>query len=178
VLLAAGDNPSSNIALISSQIADTVFPAIEAASREEADVAFSGCYTSSDPTLSSNLTLTTSPTLLGSKISSCYSNGTNMLTPLSLSPVAGPSAILYPTGLTLSLPNGETEIGFRAVFEDPNTPHIGGIFSTGCQTWANIDSTYWGSVASDEFVITVGKDGKARSVVPRILRVVLDRVGN
>lgn len=101
-----------------------------------------------------------------------------MLTPLSLSPVAGPSAILYPTGLTLSLPNGETEIGFRAVFEDPNTPHIGGIFSTGCQTWANIDSTYWGSVASDEFVITVGKDGKARSVVPRILRVVLDRVGN
>lgn len=37
---------------------------------------------------------------------------------------------------------------------------------------------YWGSVASDEFVITVGKDGKARSLVPRILRVVLDRVGN
>ncbi len=141
VLLAAGDNPSSYIAVVSDQIADTLFPAIEASARQSADATYSGCHASLGKVLFSNLTLTTSPSLPGLGISSWFSNGTNMLTSLSLSPVAGRSARLYPTSLYIAVGNKRVEFGFRAVFEDPSTPQIGGTFSTSCQTWANIDST-------------------------------------
>jgi hypothetical protein len=40
-----------------------------------------------------------------------------------------------------------------------------------------VDQAYWGMIGNDEFVITVGSGGWAKSVTPRILRVVLDKMG-
>jgi hypothetical protein len=56
------------------------------------------------------------------------------------------------------------------VFEDLEAPTIGGQFGMSCWTWVNVDSTYWGGVASDEFLVTVGSDGKGKGITPRILR--------
>ena len=145
---------------------------MEATAREEADAAFSGNYASSDPNLNSSLTITTDPTLPGLGVTSWISNNTDILA----SPLAGPSIRLYPTGLKTVLANGDTEIGYRAVFENPSAGSIGGVFSSGCQTWAVVDQEYWGAVGMDEFLITVGCDGVAKSVEPRVARVVLERV--
>jgi len=86
------------------------------------------------------------------------------------SEIAAPSVRLYPSGLKNVLKNGDIQMGFRAVFEDLANPGIGGVFTQQCQTWGDVDATYWGGVALDEFLITVGGHGKAVSVTNRALR--------
>jgi hypothetical protein len=73
------------------------------------------------------------------------------------------------------LSNGDKVVGFRAVFENPAGTVIGGAFTTVCQSWVTVDAEYWGEVGIDEFAITVGSDGVAKSANPRALRVDLPR---
>jgi hypothetical protein len=68
-------------------------------------------------------------------------------------------------------------MGFRAVFEDPSTVTAAGLSARACATWTVVDATYWGEVSADEFLITVGCDGLATSVTPRIMRESLVRAG-
>jgi hypothetical protein len=175
-ILSAGTYPTSspdaNIAVLADIIASTVFPAIEVAAREEADAALSGNYASSNPNLNASLTIATNPNMPGLGVTSWISNGTDML----VSPFAGQSIRLYPTGLKTVLANGDVELGYRAVFENPTAETIGGVFSSSCQTWMSVDAEYWGAVAMDEFVVMVGY-GVAKSVTLRVARVVLERVG-
>lgn len=143
-----------------------------AAAREEADTNLSGFYTSSEVE-GSNITISTSSSLPGLGVVSWFSNHTNML----LSPAVRPSIRLYPTGLERTLGNGDREVGFRAVLEDPRVERPGGAFSPGCISWAGMDLVTYGSVGSDEFLFVLGEDGKAKKVVPRVLRVELERGG-
>ena len=176
-ILAAGDptvaNLDQTVVLVGNVIADVFLPAVEMKAREEADATFSSTYRSSNSSSNSSITLTTDPLLPGLGITSWISNGVNVLA----SEIAGPSARLYPTGLKRKTTDGETVLGFRAVFEDPMEVQAGGVFSQACVSWEMVDETYWGSVASDEFLVTVGCDGVARFVEPRILRLGLSRVG-
>ena len=173
-ILAAGDPTVSSVdemvVLVADTIADVFLPALEEAAREQADATFSGTY--SNTTSNSSISISTSSTLPGLGVTSWTRNGVDVLT----SEIAGPSARLYPTGLKETTADGETVMGFRAVFEIPSEVQAGGVFSQACVSWGMVDGTYWGGVASDEFVIIVGSEGVARSVVPRIMREGLGRV--
>lgn len=67
-------------------------------------------------------------------------------------------------------------LSFRAVDEDLSSPTVTGAFGVECSTWMMVDGLYWGTVGTDEFLVTVDREGRAVSVEPRALRVVLDRV--
>lgn len=168
-VLSAGVQPSTGIAILSNQIADVLLPAVATAAREEASKNFAGEYKSS----LSNITISTSPDLPGLGVTSWFANNTNILT----SPSGAPSVRLYPTGLTRALTNGDQEISFRAVYENPKAPRVGGVFSQECFSWAQVDLTTYGSVGLDEFVFVVDKNGNARSVRPRAYRDELRRGG-
>lgn len=174
-VLAAGPDATVTSRIVAGLVQDAVFQSIEDSAREEAGANFAGTYTSSDKSLNSSLAISLDPSKPGLGITSWISNGTDMLSPLVESAlIAAPSARLYPSGLERELADGGKEVGFRAVFEDLSTAGgIGGLFGNGCETWVDVDGTYWGSVATDEFLITVGVDGKAKSVSPRALRVEL-----
>lgn len=175
-ILAAGDPTVSSVdkmvVLVAETIADIFLPSVEDAARSAADYTFSGTYTNS--TSNSSVTLTTNPELPGIGLTSWISNGVNVLA----SEIAESSASLYPTGLKKMTADGETVMGFRAVFEDTLETQVGGVFSQACVSWEMVDGTYWGEVGSDEFLIVVGVDGVATGVVPRIMREALGRVDN
>jgi hypothetical protein len=174
MLMTAGtqDSLTFDASIIANIVADTFLPFVESAVREEADAAFSGSYAASDSSLNSSVTITTDPAKLGLSIESWISNNTDMLTS---SIIGGPSICLYPTGLKRVLENGDIQLGFRSVTENLSTPKFPGVFTTQCQVWANVDSEYWGTVSSDEWMITVDSNGKAKTVRPRALRVELGR---
>jgi CubicO group peptidase (beta-lactamase class C family) len=177
-VLTAGPIPKSVIAnsrILAALVSDAVFPAVENVAKEEADTGFAGTYIAGDEGLNSSITVVTDEKP-GLGVSRWISNGTDMLSaPVEEAAIAAPSVRLYPTGLKTDVGNGETEVGFRAVFEDLNVNPIGGIFGNRCESWVDADSTYWGAVGTDEFLVTIGADGKARSVTPRALMVELVR---
>jgi hypothetical protein len=82
---------------------------------------------------------------------------------------------LYPTGLKTKTANGNTVLGFRAAFGDTKTFPDTGIFSNTCGTWFTIDQKAYGRVSIDEFLLTVGEDGVAKSIEPRVLRTTMIR---
>jgi hypothetical protein len=171
IALGAGDSSTKVVYLVSDMVVDTFLPAVEAVAREEADSNYSGTYSNSDPSLNSSVVITTDPAKPGLGVTSWINNGTDVLT----SAIAAPSIRLYPTGLKKTLQNGDTSIGYRAIFEDPGTPQNVGLFSLLCQTWTSVDGEFWGGVATDEFLITVDRDGIGKSVTPRVTREVLQK---
>jgi hypothetical protein len=78
--MTAGQNPTSNVDVLADIVTDAFLPVVEAAAREEADVAFAGTYTSSDTALNSTVTLSTDATKPGLGVVSYISNNTDMLT--------------------------------------------------------------------------------------------------
>ncbi|CZR51197.1 uncharacterized protein PAC_01072 [Phialocephala subalpina] len=175
-VLAAGPDASVTSRLIAGLVQDAVFQSIEDSARSEASTNYAGTYTSSSTTLNSTVTISLDPSFPGLGVTTWISNGTDMLSPqVEKASIAAPSVRLYPSGLERELGDGGKEVGFRAVFEDLKAGSIGGLFGNGCETWFGVDGTYWGAVATDEFLIRVGADGKAVSVTPRALRVELGR---
>jgi hypothetical protein len=171
-ILSAGANPTTNNVLLADLMTDTILPAIETAAREETDSLYSGSYSSSDKSLNSSITISTDERKPGLGVDSWISNGTDMLT----SPLAVPEIRLYPTGLKNILENGDMEMGFRASFPVQGLDEFTGAFQMASATWQMVDSLYWGTVGNDEFVVTVGPGGAAKSVTPRIMRAALDRL--
>ncbi|KAH9210692.1 putative beta-lactamase [Leptodontidium sp. 2 PMI_412] len=173
-VLTAGVNTPTNVIMLSNLLSDTLIPAAEAVAREEATANYAGTYTSSNSSLNSSIILSLDSSKPGIGVTSWISNGTNMLTPSSFVP--GSSVRLYPTGLKRAVEGcGDVDVGFRAVFENLGSEGVGGTFTTSCQTWGQVDAVYWGTVGSDEFVVRVGEDGRAKSVSSRALRVELVR---
>jgi hypothetical protein len=172
-LLSAGANPTTNNLILANLITDTILAAIETSAREEADLLYSGSYSSSDKSLNSSITISTDERKPGLGVDSWISNGTDML----ISPIAVPEIRLYPTGLKNILANGDVAMGFRASFPVQGLDAFTGTFQLASATWQMVDNLYWGTVGNDEFVITVGPGGAAKSVTPRIMRAALDRTG-
>lgn len=167
-VLTAGVNTPANVVILSNLLSDTLIPAAEVAAREEATANYAGRYTSS--TLNSSIVLATDNARPVIGVTSWISNGTDMLSPSPF--VEGSSVRLYPTGLTRKVEGCEDiDVGFRAVFEDLGSENVAGTFATSCQTWAQVDAVYWGTIGSDDFLVRNGEDGRAKSVSPRALKV-------
>jgi hypothetical protein len=173
VMTAGGVAVTQDVDVLADIVADALLPAIEVAAREETDANLAGSYSSAD---GSSLVLATDPGKPGIGVTSWISgiNDTDMLT----TGIVGPSIRLYPSGLQRVLADGDVQIGYRAVFENLDVTATGGVFSVQCQTWAMVDGTYWGAVSLDEFLITFGADGIAKSVMSRGLRSQMDRARN
>jgi hypothetical protein len=154
-------------------INELLFPALESAAREEAEVNYAGHYVSTDPSLNSSITIGTDADQPGLGIREIVSNGTDLLAVVGSQilgvPAEDVSLRLYPTGLKSG------DVGaWRAVWEATNAPTP--TLPFGCGSWGAVDAVQYGGVALDDFVFVTGSGGKAVSVEARILRVGLKRV--
>jgi len=113
ILTAGGNAATTNVAVLADIIADVFLPAVEEATREEADELFSGSYSDTN---ASSIVLSTDPAKPSLGVDSRISgyNNTDVLT----SNLAGPDTRLYPSGLSCTLAIGDVQMGFRAVFEN------------------------------------------------------------
>lgn len=166
---------SSALAVIFELIADIIFPAVEAVARQQADAAYSGHYVSTDPKLNSSITITTEQTHPGLGITSWVSNGTDMFTVATLLLAPNPSIRLYSTGLKKKLSDGRSKVSWRAVVESAEEGSTESVFPS-CLSSTGVDGLMYGSIALDDFIFTVGSDGLAESLEPRVLRSTLKRV--
>ncbi|KAF2187150.1 beta-lactamase/transpeptidase-like protein [Zopfia rhizophila CBS 207.26] len=157
-------------------IYDILFPALEAAAREQADAAYAGTYAATNG-LNSSLILTTDATKLGLGIKTWISNGTVMTDVLSGiaggTPVSEDNLRVYPTNLERETANG-TEIAWRVTFEPETGFHDFGPFSA-CGTWFNIDALTHGHYSFDSLLFTLGEDGRAKTVNQRAFKIELER---
>ena len=173
----AGASSPVQSSILADLITGTWIPAFEAAAREQAQTDYAGAYSSADPQLNSSITIGLSDDRPGLGIESWTSNGTDMLKAYGEIPTVGAtakqavSARLYPVGLQEG-----NQIAFRALFEVLPQPKVGKVFSINCGTWFTAGSVGYGEVALGDFVIEVDEaTGKAVSINPRALRVVLAR---
>lgn len=169
--------------VLAELIADAFIPVAEAVAREEADNNYVGRYLAADMTkLNSSIEIATEIVRPGLEIKSWISNGTDVFTTYGNVALGLPrnkvSIRLYPTGLLTPLGEGGEEVAWRAVMEPKmeNADSAGtNLFMGNCLSWVGVDAYRYGSVALDEFLFVVGKDGKATSVEPRALRVRLEK---
>jgi len=178
VILSAADNSgtaSEGLHIITNLIADAFLPAVEAAAKAEAATVFAGTYKATNG-LNSSISIVTDE-FPGLGVQSWISNGTDAFGAfLDLSGVPssqfGVSVRLYPTNLLQTSPRQQA---FRAVFELlPTRVDDGGVFSV-CGSWGGVDAVYYGDVAIDEFLFHFDEYGRAVSVEPRFLRVILQK---
>lgn len=174
---AAGASAALQSTILADVIAATWIPAFEAAAREQAQRNYAGTYASTDTSsLNSSITIALDNNRPGLGIESWISNGTDMLKAYGQIPTVGAalgqvvSARLYPAGLRTG-----NQIAFRALFEVLPQPRVGKVFSGNCITWATAGAVGYGEVALGDFVLEVDEAGKAVSVNPKALRVVLER---
>jgi hypothetical protein len=154
-------------------INELLFPALEAAAREQADSNYAGHYTSPHPALNSSITIGVDSDQPGLAVTEIVSNGTDLFAVVGSQllgvPAEDVSLRLYPTGLESG------NVGaWRAVWEAKTAPTPQPPF--GCGSWGGVDSIQYGGVALDDFVFITGGDGKAVGVNARILRAGLKRV--
>lgn len=178
-LMAAGKNNLDTLQAVGQLLVDRVLPDVIKAARSEASHNYAGTYSSSNPALNSSITLMTIPSELGLSVSSWISNGTDMLAVSAelvlRSPGSEVAITLYPTNLKASVSDGDSQIEFRAVFEDPTVANPGGLFTSKCQSWVFMEEIVYGGLALDQFAFTVGKDGSAKTLTASALREVLAR---
>lgn len=175
-IFAAGANPIVQSTVVADLIAATWIPAFEAAAREQAQTNYAGSYRAADH-LNSSITIGLSNSRPGLGVESWISNGTDMLKAYGNIPTVGAtakqtvSARLYPAGL-----QSGNQQAFRAAFELLPQPRVGKVFSANCGSWVDAGTVSYGEVAFGDFVVGVQpKTGKAISVSPKALRVVLER---
>ncbi|TGJ83118.1 hypothetical protein E0Z10_g5641 [Xylaria hypoxylon] len=177
--LLAGGWPGNMNWNMADTIGPILLPALEAAAREQANDKYAGTY-SAGGSVNSSITLSTDPEKPGLGIDRWVSNGVDMI-PIAvryaLYPgVKGPSIRLFPTGLESGGSSSSKKIAFKAMIENTdNTDHSSSMFSTNCGTWVSQTVTVYADYPLDQFVFTIGSDGKAQSVVPLALRTSLSK---
>ena len=180
VLLGAADE-GVDPHVFADVVADILLPALEKAAREQAQTAFAGSYQSSDIALNSSIIISANGDALGMSIDSFISNGTDFLQLLTIllygrytaALAAATSVRLYPTNLHSPQSNGSS-IAFRAVYSS-EAPLDPGVFSTDCETWADVDALTYGSLALDEFVFNLDSHGNAESIEIPFIRTTLKK---
>lgn len=170
---AAPAGAPGNVDNILGMVGDLIIPALEESARVAADRLYSGLYSSASTSANSSILITTREGQPGLGVSSWISNGIDMLRsiPDFLAPGANLSLSLrlYPTFTS------SNRHSFRGVFESLGVEEDDGPLSVSCRTWTEIDQARYGNVGVDEFVFTVGEDGKVGSLAPRALRTELAR---
>jgi len=177
VILSAADNPNTAGAgsqILANSIADAFLPAVESAAKDEAAAVFAGNYTATNGLNSSIAIITDGNPGLG--VQSWITNGTDVFEAfLSFNGLTSSdislSIRLYPTNLFQTSPK---ERAFRAVFEFLPQMLPNGVFSD-CSSWGGVDAILYGNTALDEFLFHFDEYGKAVSIEPRSLRVILQK---
>lgn len=181
-VLAAGASTSTTVAILADILTETFLPAVRAAAREEARVAYAGTFVGGNEgmALSSNITLVVEEEegeengsakgigKPGLAVTEWTLGGQDILALLRGIIGENTTARLYPTGLVSETRNGTRKSAWRAVYEVLPAEVGDGVFSNGCHSWFTMDSLVYGGVGLDEFLFSV-EDGKATAVEPRAL---------
>lgn len=146
-------------------LSDILVPALEEAAREEANAAFSGTYMAAGP-LNSSVVVSRDFDSPGLTLNRWISNGTDMLRTID------PKG----RGFRLFWSNADASNRTLSAWKaEPNSlamPY--GLFG-GCASWLGIGTQVYGKYSTDDFVFTLGDDGKAKSLAIKALKVVLER---
>jgi hypothetical protein len=164
------------VEIIVELVVELILPALEKQAGIEAARNFAGTYTSGIPDLNSSLTLThtqtpTSPP--GLLISSWVSNGTDMITRLSVA-FGSPPWRLLPSISDRKV--GRAAFLLASTRDAPNSQMPAGLFAGfEFQDWLNAGSLAYGNIGVGSFVFDIGTDGKATAVSPSAFRITLER---
>lgn len=185
--LLAGTWPGNANWDMADLIGEILVPALEETARLQADSAYAGTYelsSDSGPTTNSSIVLSTDSSRPGLGVDSWYSNGTDMIAvavryTLNYN-VTAPAIRLYPTGLESRSGDGNNStkrVAFKAVVENLDaTDETGKMFSTDCGSWVSQTAAVYADMPLDQFVFTLGDDGRATQVKNLALRAQLDRM--
>ena len=176
VVLAAGNDTTKVVEVLSDTIAATIFPALETAGREQAQEKYAGVYKSAEESVDSSITIKTQPGQPGLIVEKWISNGTNMQVFLTGHLGDKTDIRLYPTDLVQRNGSNSERVAYRAVFEPLNTKPDGGVFSPDCTTFDAVDAPQYGNIGIDEFVFHL-EDGKVTGLTPRAFRITLKKTG-
>lgn len=188
-IMMAGTPSLSNFR-IADLIGESIIPAYDAVSREEADKLFSGTYVSLERYGRRNslvgrsfMTINTDPTKPGLGVHQWVSNGTDMVemavklqSGTDYKPKSAETRLYY-TQLESKVKGGGKRQSWKAVFEDTGGVDIGPQFwYTNCGSWVSVTGVTYASMPLDEFIFNFDSSGKVSSVENLALRSKLYKV--
>lgn len=172
-VIAAGDFASENSRLLGNILVDTFVPAVLATAADEAGEVYAGTF--SDKATGAKITLVQNDTEPGLLVGEWSFGGQDVLSLLGKIKRGNITARLYYSGLGNETPNG-TVSSWRAIYQTLTRRNGPGPLSPICDSWFSVDGLTYGGVGLDEFLVTT-VDGKATSIVPRVLGVPMVRTG-
>lgn len=172
-VLAAGTDTTNTVRIVPDIVSNTWVPRVRAAALAEAGVNYAGQY--ADEGTNSSMTVVADSTQPGLSVTEWTYGGLSVLD--LLGQLEGANATLsqkvvmnlYPSGPKQSAGDNSTAVGWRATSRVLPAPLDQGPFSANCIAWEVVSQLVYGGVALDEFLFTVGTDGKAVSLSPRVL---------
>lgn len=173
-VLTAGVEVTNDVDLLSNLFAEIVVPQLEDASKEEANMTYTGTYTSPGTNDTLIVSMDSFPGLL---ISNWTWNGTDAIPLMGLLSGAAPDqeveVRLWPTTLTAhsaSNPGVATKTSWRAVIQKLPLPDYGP-FLGNCVSWFQVDQLTYGAVGLDEVVFDLNANGtRATGIEMRFFR--------
>ncbi|KAI1609311.1 putative penicillin-binding protein [Exophiala viscosa] len=164
-VLAAGDNPNRQVPPVRGTLVDIFYNAAEQAAKEQARVAFTGTFKSTDRNSSITLGVDGGP---GVVVQQWISNGTDFLANEWLASYN--DFRLYPTNLKTQA-DGLTYYKYHLNFLASNgEPVTGDPWSELNDYWLEVDELIYNDLATDAFVIGFDQDGIVQSVSSQALR--------
>ncbi|RSL45773.1 hypothetical protein CEP54_014139 [Fusarium duplospermum] len=172
VILLASESSGLDIwSVLPSLMTDTLLPAIEEATREEARKRFVGSYKSAN----GKLEVRVDRDLPGLSVRSWTRGKVDVLKTFEMALGMGSGGLrLYPSGL-----EGNGKIRFRGVYENEREVPIPGSVDPWvdlCMSWGGVDSLKYGGIGIDDFEFELDGGGKATGIRPRAWRETLARV--
>lgn len=173
-VLTTGVEVSNDVDLLSNLFAEIVVPKLEEVSKEEANVTYTGTYTSAATNDTLIVTMDSSPGLL---ISNWTWNGTDAISLLGSLVGAAPDqeveVRLWPTTLmahSASNPGVATQTSWRALVQKLPLPDYGP-FLGNCISWLQVDQLSYGGVGVDEIVFDLNANAtRATGLEARFFR--------
>lgn len=170
-VIAAGDFASENSRMLGNILVDTFVPAVLATAADEAGEVYAGTF--SDKATGSSITLVQNDTEPGLLVDKWSLGEQDVLSLLGKIKRGNITVRLYYSGLESETPNG-TISSWRAIYQTLTRRNGAGPLSPICDSWFSVDGLTYGGVGLDEFLVTT-VDGKATSIVPRVLGVPMVR---
>lgn len=176
-VLAAGEKTSTNVRTLSDILVETFLPAVRAAAKEEARVAYAGTYVGEEA--KANFTIVVDDESTGLAVTEWFFGDEDVLMLMGKIHGENTTVRLYPTGLetTTTKNNGASTVtsAWRGVYEVLPEEVRDGVFVNGCSSWYTMASMIYGGVGLDEFLFAV-ENGMATGLKPRVLGVEMKRV--
>lgn len=170
-VISAGRSASDSTRILGNILVDTFVPSVLATASSEAGEVYTGSF--SDKETGSSITLVQNDTEPGLLVEEWSFGGQDVLSLLGQIKGSNITARLYYSGLENETPNA-TVSSWRAIYQTAPGKVGPGPLSPVCNSWFSVDGLTYGGVGLDEFLITT-VEGKAASIVPRVLGVPMAR---